>query len=89
MVAYSQNKIVNIDTMFFNIDINKKIILINKDIGELNSSYTESPNSISSADITYTLITPVIKFETGTTYKVTVTIQYLPRSTGVLLNISF
>ena len=70
VVVYSQNGVVNIDTIYFNIDINKRIILVNRNVGELNSSYSESKNSILSNGANYTLITPVSEFEIGTTYKV-------------------
>lgn len=68
--AYSQNSVVNIDKTHFNIDINKKIILINKDVEELNSFYSELKINISSNDDKFTLATPVPEFKIGAAYKV-------------------
>ncbi len=69
-IVYSQNNAVQFDKNCFNIDITKKLILINQDVEQLNSLFTEPKESFISNEINYSFITPVTEFETGKAYKV-------------------
>ncbi|MCG6187075.1 CotH kinase family protein [Maribellus maritimus] len=69
VVVYSQNGIVSIEKNYFNVDTNKKIVLINQNIEELNSIYNGAKEKVLSGGISYTLISPVSEFKTSLAYK--------------------
>ncbi len=69
-IGYGQEGAVILDSIYFNMDTSKKMILVNKDIEVLNSSSSETHSSISSNGIAFTFITPVSNFKTDTIYKV-------------------
>lgn len=70
VVAYAQDGVVSIDPHFFNLDFNKKIILINKNVEEINSFDTQAKSAISSGNLNYTLTATVSEFEIGVAYEV-------------------
>lgn len=69
--SYSQNVIVEIDTIYTYEDAEKRIVLINKEIGELNSIYSGEKNIINSGNHQYNLASPIIQFEYGIAYEAT------------------
>ncbi|PIE86482.1 MAG: hypothetical protein CSA05_00180 [Bacteroidia bacterium] len=68
---FSQNEVVQIDTIFLHKDDAKKLILINKDVAILNTEYPNLKNRILSAGLFYDFSSPVTELETGNSYAVT------------------
>lgn len=67
---YAQKGVIVIDKMYVNEDVGKKMVLINKNIKDLNSLYSGKKNSIKFANRQYTFTSPVLNFEYGKAYKV-------------------
>lgn len=67
---YAQKGVVVVDKMYVNEDESKKMVLINKNIKDLNFRYTEKKNSIKFANHHYIFTSPVLNFEYGKAYKV-------------------
>ncbi len=67
----AQTTDVYIDTIFFNKDISKNIIVINQDIEILNTLYPDIKSHIVSGNNYYTFNTPVSTFDIGIGYDVT------------------
>ena len=68
---YARHGIVEIDTIYTNEDAEKGIILINKEISELNSLYPEEKKTIHSGNRQYTFVSSIIEFEYGVAYEAT------------------
>ncbi len=68
---YAQTTNVYIDTVFFNKDISKNLIVINQEVQTLNTLYPDIKTKIVSNDQHYTFDTPVSVFDIGTAYSVT------------------
>lgn len=69
--SYSQNVIVEIDTIYTYEDAEKRIVLINKEIGELNLAYSGEKNIIHSGNRQYHFASPITEFEYGKAYEAT------------------
>jgi len=70
LCIYAQNGIVEIETIYTNEDAEKQIIVINRDICELNSLFPGEKNTIQSGNSQYSFVTPIFEFEYGQAYDV-------------------
>ena len=68
---HAQSGVVSIDSIFFNKDIAKKIIVINKDVGSLNALFPGIKEGIHSENYFLNLTPPLSEFEIGIAYQVT------------------
>ncbi len=63
------NEIITIDAMMFGIDNNKKLIVSNKNVAEINLAYPGIKTDIL-LDASYTFVTPVQTIQIGTPYEI-------------------
>jgi hypothetical protein len=66
---FAQNGNVEIDTIYTNEDVEKGIVLINKEINEINALYPEEKSTVQSGNRQYTFVSPIKEFEYGVAYE--------------------
>ena len=69
-IVFSINGQVIVADRYFNIDVSKKLILINNEVGELNSIFPEVKTTILAEGMSFTFDMPVMDFEKGIAYAV-------------------
>lgn len=66
---FAQNGNVEIDTIYTNEDVEKGIVLISKEINELNALYPEEKSTVQTGNRQYTFVSSVNEFEYGVAYE--------------------